>query len=542
MIVFFITAEASFAQERIFLHEQIRFATKRNHLLYLIPHVYRITSNKNPVPISRLCLALEAVVTKHRILRTAIYFSCNGRIMQRCLGLNKTDKDIGFDGFSVVHFHSEDKQDLPITITDIMHHPDLFDISKGWVIQCHVLRQHQPTDDTCPENCDLLIKDDVIMFSIHHSTFDGASKAIFFDDLALAYKNDGSLPIDENELQYIDYAVHERLLDTTISRAFWHTELEGYNAQGPLALPFDRQRPPTNQRSDFGLTAGAVLNDDISTAILNYASAHHVTLFQLGLAAFYAFLFKLTHGQTDLCVSSLSSNRYRPELQNMIGMFVATLPYRMKLDPHQPFADLVEHVRTKSSQILGHSSYSLQNILADLQLNQSNASFLETVFDFSVITTSVGRFSLGDTESERIFIKQSLQVAKFDFTLSFAYNCTLENNHLAFSMVCSRDIFDYTTVGRMAERFEYFLGQLFGMRSGINKKTGNELPLSKLSIILPEEAAEMDPIIFCRIDTPENEGTGINIKLRLITILNLVYSSTSILCTNSRLDQSQLST
>ena len=392
-----------------------------------------------------------------------------------------------------------------------------------------------------PENCDLLIKDDIILFSIHHSTFDGASKAIFFDDLAMAYKNGGSLPMDQDELQYIDYAVHERLLDTTVSQAFWHSELEGYNLQAPLALPFDRQRPPTNQRSDFGFSAGAMLNDDISTAFMDYASAHHVTLFQLGLAAFYAFLFKLTHGQNDLCVSSLSSNRYRPELQNMIGMFVATLPYRVKLDPHQPFADLVERVRVKSSSVLGHSNYSLQNILADVRLNQSNASFLETVFDFSAITTAVGRFALGDAESERIFIKQSFQVAKFDFTLSFIYNCTMEDNRLSFSMVCSRDMFHDRTVTLMAERFQYFLGQLFGTRSGSEKSTGHDLPVNKLSIILPEEAAEMDLITFCRMDTAENEGMYCNIKLTSTIIFTLVCSSTSILRTNARLARSTLS-
>ena len=66
--------------------------------------------------------------------------------------------------------------------------------------------------------------------------------------------------------------------------------------------------------------------------------------FQLGLSTLYAFLFKLTHGQDDLCVSCLNANRYRTELQNMIGMFVATLPYRIKIDPQQSFDELVDHV------------------------------------------------------------------------------------------------------------------------------------------------------------------------------------------------------
>ena len=53
--------------------------------------------------------------------------------------------------------------------------------------------------------------------------------------------------------------------------------------------------------------------------------AHQLTPFQLGLATFYAFLFKLTHGQTDLCISCVDANRHRSELQDMIGMFVAII-------------------------------------------------------------------------------------------------------------------------------------------------------------------------------------------------------------------------
>ena len=69
----------------------------------------------------------------------------------------------------------------------------------------------------------------------------------------------------------------------------------------------------------------------------------------------------------------------------MIGMFVATLPYRIQLDSQWSFDQLVKHVREKCLSILEHSHYSLQHILADFQLNQSNVSFLETVFDFITV-------------------------------------------------------------------------------------------------------------------------------------------------------------
>ena len=46
-----------------------------------------------------------------------------------------------------------------------------------------------------------------------------------------------SLSINDNTLQYIDYSIHERLMDMTSSRDFWHSQLEGYNLEQSLSLP-----------------------------------------------------------------------------------------------------------------------------------------------------------------------------------------------------------------------------------------------------------------------------------------------------------------
>ena len=55
-------------------------------------------------------------------------------------------------------------------------------------------------------------------------------------------------------MQYIDYAVHERIMDTTSSQEFWHSQLEGYNLQHSLLLPSDRHRSSIDQRSGLAST------------------------------------------------------------------------------------------------------------------------------------------------------------------------------------------------------------------------------------------------------------------------------------------------
>jgi hypothetical protein len=341
---------------------------------------------------------------------------------------------------------------------------------------------------------------------MHHSAFDGTSTSIFLRNISLAYETDYSLPLNDNTLQYIDYAVYERVIDTTSSRQFWHSELVGYDLQHSFSLPLDRHRSSTDQRSGLASSAQIRFDNNTSTAFFNYASSHQVTPFQLGLSTFYAFLFKLTHGESDLCIASINANRYRPELEKMIGMFVATLPYRIQLDSQWSFDELVKHVREKCLSILVHSHYPLQHILADVQLNQSNVSFLETMFDFIIESSDVDRFSLNGENLEQMSTEESYEVAKFDFSMTFVYNPTCGDNQLSCSLLCSQDIFDKTTVALLSQRFEYFFDQFFLTSSNISPIFDCMIPINKLSVILPEENAEMETRIFCRLESIANEG------------------------------------
>ncbi|CAF1567784.1 unnamed protein product, partial [Adineta steineri] len=326
-------AKASFAQERIFLDEQIRFASTDNNTnnMYVIPLIYRISSMNDHISISRLQHAFQSIITKHQILRTILYLDTNGTIVQHYLDVNVIINDKTSSRFSIINLSDEEHEQNEI-VKKILNQSDLFDLSIGHVINCHILR-HNQSNHSFTRNNDLLTKDDLILFTIHHAMFDGASTSIFLRDLSLAYQSNDLLPIYDNSLQYIDYSIHEHIMDMTLSHEFWLSELKGYNFVRQLLLPVDRQRSSTDQRSGLASTAQIIFDDKICRSFLNYASSHHLTPFQLGLSIFYVFLFKLTRGETDLCISSICANRYRSELHNLIGMFVSTLPYRVQLDP-----------------------------------------------------------------------------------------------------------------------------------------------------------------------------------------------------------------
>ncbi|CAF1681923.1 unnamed protein product, partial [Adineta ricciae] len=74
----------SFAQERIFLDEQVRLMSKDKNV-YAVPLVYRLSCVLSRLSISRLRRALHSLVTKHSILRTKISTDTNGDLIQTVL-------------------------------------------------------------------------------------------------------------------------------------------------------------------------------------------------------------------------------------------------------------------------------------------------------------------------------------------------------------------------------------------------------------------------------------------------------------------------
>ncbi|CAF4104371.1 unnamed protein product, partial [Adineta steineri] len=487
---------ASFAQERIFLDEQVRFSSD----IAIYNELFTLQVVQGSLSLDRLSQALRYVLNKHKILRTSLIFSNDDGVLKQCI----TDMHRTFTITMNQIFENENELQNIIYQTTI--NPNLFDLSTGHVFHAEILRHQIVLDGNENNSNESIMNCDVLLIAFHHAASDRASSSIFFNDLCLAYNTNTISMEDDESLQYIDYSIHEHLIDMTTSREFWYLQLEGYNWESRLLLPVDRHRMSNDHRSSSASVTQISFDNDISQSFLDYASIHHVTPFQLGLTILYAFLFKLTHGESDLCISCLNANRYKTELHNIMGMFVSTLPYRVQLDPHWSFDELVECVQENCLSILEHSHYPLQHILANVHTDQTNISFLEAMYDFITISSHSDELSLVDSSLKQVSFEQSFEVAKFDFMLTFIYNPILENNRLAFRLTCSHDLFDEITVTEIGRRLEYCFQQLFSTNENMNRMDTCFISISKFDVILPEESQEMEDIIFCRQSHIMNEG------------------------------------
>ncbi|CAF1439322.1 unnamed protein product [Adineta ricciae] len=477
---------ASFAQERIFIDEQIRFS--KSIAIYNELTVLRVVEGS--LSLSRLSKVFQYILTKHKILRTSLRFNKHHTILEQHITHQNSS-------FAIVQGQIyKDEKELQNIIYQTVTDANLFDLSEGRVFCCQIFRRQMPSHQN--SSAEFVGDGDILAIGFHHAAFDRSCFPIIFKEITFAYNNDGNWwekEIDEKSLEYIDYSVHERLIDLTPSQNFWRTHLKEYDFETKLSLPYDRSRCSDTRSSAAASVSRFSFDQHVSQSFVNYASSHHVTLFQLGLATFYVFLFRLTHSIPDICISTVHANRHRHELQNLFGMFVSTLPCRIQFNVDSSFDEFVQHVKETGLSILEHSHYPLQYILSDFRLNQSNLGFLETMFDFIIISENVTYLSMGETKLQQVSLEQSYEVAKFDFMLTFLYYPTLENDALSLNFTCSRDLFDEKTVSRIAERFSYCIEQLFSSKQQMDEVDSCLKIISQVNLILPHETREIDGVI-----------------------------------------------
>ncbi|CAF1501204.1 unnamed protein product [Didymodactylos carnosus] len=261
---------------------------------------------------NRLRRALSIIMEKHSILRTSLKYDREERCLkQQIQPLVEESPNYSFQ-FSKI----STKDELEKILLDEETNCDLFCLSKGLVFRCHLIHFYFTSDrinNDNADNGDLLKKGDLILLNFHHVAFDGSSAEFFLSELHKAYVNER---LERATLQYIDYAQYEREMPMDKAREYWKQSLDGY--EDPLQLPYDHTLSLSTVRSGSGGSIRFELDKDIVESILNISTTTSATLFQLLLTNYYLFLFKLTK-RTDLCVGSVNANRFRSELQSLVG-------------------------------------------------------------------------------------------------------------------------------------------------------------------------------------------------------------------------------
>ncbi|MGY5059959.1 amino acid adenylation domain-containing protein [Streptomyces sp. 900105755] len=210
-----------------------------------------------------------------------------------------------------------------------------------------------------------------VIITAHHTLFDGWSSPLVIKDLIRLYSGTRELPPVRS---YGDYLAWLSTHDRDASAARWSAELAGFDQPTLVA--------PNATLQDAVSVPGKVevpLSIDKGREAARRAAELGVTLNTFLQGAWAILLSKLT-GQQDVVFGASVNGRPvdLPGSEEMVGLFINTLPIRVFCRPDQSVADVITELQDRQTALLDHHYYGL----ADIQRGTGLPSLFDTFVGF----------------------------------------------------------------------------------------------------------------------------------------------------------------
>lgn len=222
---------------------------------------------------------------------------------------------------------------------------------------------------------------------MHHIISDGVSFVVFANGVMENYDRllCGEEPVMRPATSYLEYVEEERLyLESkryAHDEAYWLRRFSDFPEATVL-------KPRTADY--FGTEArrkACVLPADLSAAVRRFCDEHRLSVFTLLLATFAVYLNRVL-GKDDLVVSAPVSNRTFAGSSERFGMYVSTVPVRVKVDNEQGFLAFAEDISNEWFSILKHQRYPYDLLMRKIREKRGGR---DQLYDIS-LSYQVGTF------------------------------------------------------------------------------------------------------------------------------------------------------
>ncbi|GLZ39702.1 condensation domain-containing protein [Actinokineospora sp. NBRC 105648] len=318
-------APVSFAQERLWLVDQ----AAPGSAVYAVPLLVRWRGRVDPVALG---VALTAVLARHEVLRTTYHLD-GDQPVQRVREPAPVPVEV-----------VTDLSDVDAGIAARSRMP--FDLAAGPVLRATAWVG--------------VAGGDLVLITVHHIAIDGWSLAVLQADLAEAYAAAvvGRSPeLPELPLQYKDFAAQDRA--DFDARACAARAAVLADEPGGLLLAGGRAGETAPEGSRPGRQQAFPIPAPLWAGVLGLARELRATPFVVLSAALQAVVARWS-GRSGFVLGAVTANRARPEVEDLVGFFVNTVPLRCQVDLSQGFRQLCAAARAE-----GYRSLTYQGIPFD---------------------------------------------------------------------------------------------------------------------------------------------------------------------------------
>jgi amino acid adenylation domain-containing protein len=416
-------APLSFAQEQIWLHGQFAKDLYNESVT-----VYR----RGPLDISALQRSLAEIIRRHEAWRTTFQV-VDGQPVQ----VVQPPYEPSLEAVDLRQLAPNQREPEALRLARQQARVP-FDMERGPLLRAMLVRLGE--------------EEYRLYLFLHHIIFDGFSiYRVFLPELVTVYNAflaGQPSPIPELGLQYPEFAHWQResLGSDRLneSRAYWSTQLDG---ELPiLELPTDRPRPA--MQSFRGAMHRFSFSRNLSDRLHQLAQSENTSFFTTILAGFAALLRRYS-SQQDFVIGTVTSGRKRSELETLLGCFQNPLALRLNLVGDPSFRELLAHAREVTLGALSHDDAPFERLVEELSVRRDTSRNPLFPVMFSLVPPTAA-FEPGWDLNQ---LDVEVGTAKFDLDLELDDR----PEGLFGRFVYSTDLFDATTMERMAGHFETML-------------------------------------------------------------------------------------
>lgn len=201
-----------------------------------------------------------------------------------------------------------------------------------------------------------------LLWSHHHILLDGWSLTLLMREFLLVYSSlrNGVQPQLRSQRPFGDYLVWLHKQDRRKMEIFWRDRLAGF--MRPTSLGIDHGSAAHTSRMQQEHYRDSFTLEE-TRRLEQRAREHHITLNVLFQAAWGLLLNKLS-GEEDVVFGVTLSGRTAPveDIEQMVGMFINTLPLRLHITPDQKLGDWLHEVQRRNMELQEHESSGLTDI------------------------------------------------------------------------------------------------------------------------------------------------------------------------------------
>ncbi|MFD4352671.1 amino acid adenylation domain-containing protein [Nocardia sp. NPDC058518] len=318
--------------------------------------VQSILTLAGAVDVSRLRTAAQALVARHDILRVAFVETGEG---PRQLVL--ADAELRWQDLDLTDIADDDLRQQELDRVIAVDARTRFDLTRPPLLRFLLIR-------TAGDICRLVVTN-------HHLVLDGWSGPLLVRELLTLYLTSGEAAALPPAHSYREFLTWLRTQDSAASVAAWAQSLAGVDTPTRAVPALVGVESTETGTATIDLSHGTVTR--LATAA-SESGATVNTLVQAGWAMVVAMLT----GRTDVVFGATVSGR-PPELagvEEMVGLFINTLPVRVRLDPAERVAELLARLQAEQARLMDHQQVGLAAI--------HQATGLTELFDTLVVFES----------------------------------------------------------------------------------------------------------------------------------------------------------